>query len=198
MAKQTVSKSSATYRVTIEGEVPMLMNRCELIQPKSGGPGKPPRDPDKLLNEWRGKAYFSEDIGVYIPSDYIEGAIKEAAANWRMKKTAAAALFCTEDRSALKVKGIPQFESLDDFETHGWIDRRNVKMKASGGSTVMRCRPLIPSGWKATFELWCAAPLEFTPELLLEILQVAGQFKGIGDYRPKYGRFAVTEFKGVK
>ena len=33
---------------------------------------------------------------------------------------------------------------------------------------------------------------------LREILEMAGKYKGVGDYRPEYGRFQIESWKVVK
>ena len=33
------------------------------------------------------------------------------------------------------------------------------------------------------------------PTVLKDILEAAGRFKGVGDYRPEYGRFVIDEWK---
>ena len=54
----------------------------------------------------------------------------------------------------------------------------------------MRIRPMIPTGWSLKFTA------EYDPHILSEsaIIQAAndaGSLIGLGDWRPKFGRFAV-------
>jgi len=61
------------------------------------------------------------------------------------------------------------------------------------GGRVMSTRPKFPQGWKANFTI---AILDDTiPVKVVEsILKYAGAYVGIGNWRPKFGRFEVTKF----
>ena len=55
--------------------------------------------------------------------------------------------------------------------------------------------------WRPRFDEWsCEFIIEITDEMinvetLKEILQAAGQYKGVGDHRPEYGRFEVDNYQ---
>lgn len=194
MAKKTAGKGPKTYRVTIEGVCPMLQNRLPVLV--GGGKRKSKAEiADMSANEWKEKAYFAEDIGVYLPAEHIERSIAVAAGNWKLGKKVTATVFCSDTRFPIKMKNFPRFTSIEDFVTHGLVDRRNVKMKT--GSSVGRARPMLPTGWRVTVDVMVTAP-DIGGDTLAEILEHAGQFVGIGDYRPKFGRFDVVSFEEVK
>lgn len=192
MAKKQIT-GPRTYRVTLEGKSPMLHNKCDLITRRTGRPS-PAEIAEMQANEWKTKAYFSSDIGVYMPSEHIERAIAVAAGNWKLGKKVTATVFCADTRIPIAMKNLPKFTSVEDFDKHGLVDRRNVKMQTK--STVARARPMIPTGWRATFELMVSTP-EITKDTLEEILSHAGMYTGIGDYRPKFGRFDVASIEEV-
>ncbi len=50
--------------------------------------------------------------------------------------------------------------------------------------------------WELEFDLTCIDP-RATKDVVLEILKYAGSYVGIGDYRPRYGRFEVIESKEI-
>ena len=58
--------------------------------------------------------------------------------------------------------------------------------------------------WRPMFKEWsCEFTLEIADEMLnattvKEILETAGRFKAVGDYRPEYGRFIVKQFKKIE
>ena len=58
---------------------------------------------------------------------------------------------------------------------------------------VVRMRPTFKTGWELSFEIQVNDD-EIQPELLQDILTLAGRTVGIGDYRPKFGRFAVIQY----
>lgn len=76
--------------------------------------------------------------------------------------------------------------------------------RPGGGKRVHRCFPLIPAGWRADFHyivldetvLQTSVEGDFT--VFEHVLRRAGQFIGIGRFRPRnrgfYGRFSVEDF----
>jgi len=62
-----------------------------------------------------------------------------------------------------------------------------------GGKRIMRCRPYFVD-WQLAFTLW------FQPDIIdadvaRQCLHDAGEQTSLGDYRPRYGRFAITQWK---
>ena len=57
---------------------------------------------------------------------------------------------------------------------------------------VMRTRPLIPSGWAAEVKV-SFDPAVIEESAIRQAFEVAGRERGVGDWRPKYGRFVVEE-----
>ena len=49
--------------------------------------------------------------------------------------------------------------------------------------------------WQFEFHIKCLQPDLISDKTVKDIVEQAGMFSGIGDYRPKYGRFDVTDFK---
>ena len=70
------------------------------------------------------------------------------------------------------------------------VDKRMVRI---GTARIMRIRPIF-NEWELEFKLQVINP-DLDIKVLNDILIYAGKFIGIGDYRPKYGRFMVSEFK---
>jgi len=61
---------------------------------------------------------------------------------------------------------------------------------------IMRTRPIF-NNWELEFKA------EYLPESISEseianAIENAGKYKGIGDYRPRYGKFSVKEFEIIK
>jgi hypothetical protein len=73
-----------------------------------------------------------------------------------------------------------------------YIDRRRVMVQRNG---ITRHRPALLAGWEVDVQLEVVLPEYVHPELLNEILQLAGRINGVGDFRPTFGRFQVTNFK---
>jgi len=61
-------------------------------------------------------------------------------------------------------------------------------------SQILRNRPAFKDGWEAEFTL-LVLDEQMPVDILKDILENAGRFRGIGDWRPHFGRFEVVEFK---
>lgn len=84
--------------------------------------------------------------------------------------------------------------TLADLGVADWdyIDRRRAVVQMNA---VTRARPALLAGWQAAFHIDVLLPEYITPTLLQELAMEAGRFVGVGDFRPTYGRFAVTHFE---
>ena len=60
----------------------------------------------------------------------------------------------------------------------------------------MRSRPIFKE-WSCTF-VFEIIDENLNYLVLKEILEAAGKYKGVGDFRPEFGRFEVVEFKKEK
>lgn len=136
--------------------------------------------------EWLGGLYRGEDGSIVMPSDNIERCIQEGARKSRLGKDAQAAVFCTGSEykiihpalrgDPVKLYGDPRFTI-----------RKGVKITTN---RIIRVRPMIPTGWMLKFEL------EFDDSIinernLIQAMLDAGAIVGLGDWRPKFGRFTV-------
>ena len=69
------------------------------------------------------------------------------------------------------------------------IDQRPVKV---GQARIVRERPRIDD-WSLDFRI-TVMDEQLHEDVVFDILELAGRMKGIGDYRPKFGRFKITRF----
>jgi hypothetical protein len=77
-----------------------------------------------------------------------------------------------------------------------WItDSRTVVIKATGGR-VVRNRPKLEN-WELSFTIELLSD-DMPVEVIKSALDDAGREGGLGDYRPRFGRFIVTKFEEVK
>ena len=122
---------------------------------------------------------------VYIPSSWIEATLRDTSKEFKgrgkasMKATILASVFVEPDEILLGKK------SYDE------IDRRPCLVQRQ---RIVRSRPKFNAGWKATFKINFDEE-RVQPEALKQILEEAGKSKGVGDYRPKFGRFKIVAFK---
>jgi len=193
-----------TYEVEIEGISPLMQNNIENIllgisdRPKAG---------NALIGdaeEWRRKVYYKPEIGVYIPSAYIEGALLKAAKEFKVtgRKRATeyvkSGVFVEDETLPLYVDGqtVKTIDEINNGNPNCYVDKRVVQNPNTKGRQI-RYRPCF-NNWSSRFRLVVFSDEYIPSELLLKILKYAGLYVGIGDYRPRFGRFNVTKFEEVK
>lgn len=163
-------------KIKIKGVAPLLMNRYanEIKSQKK-------IDIFDVNEEVKKACYYDEKMGYYAPSSWIEGAIREAAKSFKakgkqtLKNTVIATVFCDKEK-------IPLNKKYDE------IDSRFARIQRQG---IVKSRPKWNT-WELEFILNFDAD-RVSKETLLEIIAEAGEVKGIGDYRPKFGRFEIMK-----
>lgn len=172
--------------VKIKGIAPLLQNRFvgeeESVSERTGVVDR--------SEDWKQALYIDEKIGIYEPSEHIWGSMIRAASNFQIpgrgKKT-----YKDLIKSGLVIE--PDKIPLGKKEPDE-IDKRPVVVR---GSRIIRQRPMMKEGWKLTFTIGILDE-QLPLEAVKRILEYSGQYIGIGDYRPRFGRFEVTEFEEVK
>jgi len=136
--------------------------------------------------EFMGGLYFDEK-GPYVPSEWIESVLRDGGKVNRQGKNFSAALFTEEDRYYLDLS--PQkWVDGKTWYGNGGSDYRPVVV---AGKKVMRCRPIFKN-WALTFAV-AYNDTVLSKDTVFEAAMNAGLLKGLGDYRPKFGRFVVEE-----
>jgi hypothetical protein len=164
------------FEVAIKGVSPLIQNRFNDVS-EDKTKKKEYNDED----EAKQRLYINQNI-IYQPAEHIERAMQKAGVNFKYsgKKS-----FLDFIKSGIFIN--PDFipHKIQGYE----IDKRPVnimKMK------IMRCRPIFKE-WELDFNIECIND-DISEKTLNEILVYAGKFIGIGDYRPRYGRFIITKF----
>jgi hypothetical protein len=138
--------------------------------------------------------YRKKDDGtLFQPSEHILGALIKAGTNFKyenrktFKDIIKAGIIVTPDN-------IPLLNGQGDKPIKNWdeIDARSVVVQRA---RVIRWRPKF-NKWRLKFEIEIINDDELSSSTLKDILDYAGKL-GIGDYRPRFGRFMVTSFKEV-
>ncbi len=166
-------------KVRIKGTSSLLLHRFSME----------PTDNSKKDNQYNAEDevkkhnYFDEEIGCYVPSTQIEASMREAGKNFKNGRASCKALvessvFCEEEKIPLNKR------EPDEVDTRPVCIMRNK---------IIRHRPKYVN-WQLTFHLRFDSD-RLTAEKVKNILAEAGAVKGIGDYRPKFGRFTVEEFE---
>ena len=200
MLKKTVSESSVSnggesvitadlpYMVDlrIEGQADMLMHRwnCQAVDAKAaakkGSAAKKTDDVESYV-------YRMDDGTLGIPGEYLRmsiiGSAKYSQDPRSPRKSAMdlvkAGVICLTNLASL---GVKQWD---------YLDTRRVVIQRSG---VNRTRPAMKAGWRLDISLMISSPEYISPIFLRELVDRAGRLIGIGDFRPTFGRFAVTSW----
>lgn len=137
--------------------------------------------------EWDGGLYWDDEIGLFIPSDNIERCVVQGAMKSRRGKDFQAACLCQDVVIPLdhpmKGKSKDAMRSNPDYTL-----RKSVRIK---DSRIMRVRPRVPE-WSITFNLEYDEGVVSAGDIQAALVN-AGTLVGLGDWRPKYGRF-IPEF----
>lgn len=142
-------------------------------------------------------AYKTTDGKFYIPLDYVSGAFKHVASDYKQTsgkksyKAIAGGIFRPLEISAILLD--ENNKPLDNFE----VDIRKATNHQAGAVVV--CRPRFDK-WKCKFTIEIDDTL-IAPEMAQEILEDAGKRAGIGSFRVAksgyYGQFMVTSFQPI-
>jgi len=194
-----------TALVRIEGASPLLMHNGQLANPLNEWVSKikvitskhhskkTESDIEELMRlEFQGGLYYDEDKKApMIPDIVVEGAIRDAAKGKRKGQAVTAGLNVYPEKIPLIYKGTKDRDGL--YEDRNFVDSRMVKLQKS--ASLIRTRPRFDK-WELEFEIKTIDEILSMKEVA-DFLATAGTFKGIGDYRPKFGRFIVKEFEVV-
>ena len=135
---------------------------------------------------------------IYIPTTSFRSALIGACTGRKIQKYAASTIIkgavFTVDQVALLFDPLTR-EKITTYK----IDRRRVVINRT--AAVMRSRPLIPA-WACEIEF--EIDKDFIPDLrhVVDLLNIAGRIKGVGDFRPEcggeFGRFRVKLLSETK
>ena len=181
--------ASRPYSVEVEliGTSNMLFHRwnAEAVEEK----GKAAKGSKaKKTDDIESYIYRCEDGTIGIPGEYLRQAIIHAAKfrqDPRSPRKSAMDLFKA---------GVVAVTELASLGVTDWdfIDRRRVMVQRNG---INRSRPGFRTGWTATFQLLVNLPEYISKEMLIGVINDAGRLVGVADFRPTYGRFAVSRYE---
>jgi hypothetical protein len=135
--------------------------------------------------EWEAGLYWDDAIGPVIPSDNIERCIQLGAQKSRIGKDVQAAVFCSDAQVRLEYEGPRDKRKLQ--QDPRFTLRKGVAVQQS---RIIRIRPMFPTGWLLTFTLEYDESI-INEKNLVKAMVDAGALIGLGDWRPKFGRFTV-------
>lgn len=187
--------------IKIRGDAPLMQHRFPMPDLKDMVKGgKKQTGATDYTQEWREYFYSNGDGEIHQPAGHFEGAMVKAAVNFKIqgkrgktyKDLFRAAVFVTPEHIPHGVK-VP-----DELDTDGdkplYLDMRPVVVNRA---RVVRIRPTFKAGWELEFTIEVIDD-QIAAELVQDVLVLAGKTVGIGDFRPKFGRFSVIRFEVQK
>jgi hypothetical protein len=181
------------FNIEIKGIAPLLMHKFSesaITGPRGQRKGDSEKTKEEKIEAATPYLYVDAKKKLVQPGIHIEMAMAKAATDFRLsgagkksyKEIIQSACFIDEEY-------IPH-------KNQKWIVDARAVVNASTGGRVMSYRPRLDE--------WCLAfTLEVLddradPRVIKEILAAAGLRKGIGAYRPRFGRFEVSKFQELK
>ena len=184
------------FTLTINGTAPLLMHNSRLAdkldpitQAKAAVSSKRKKTDEDDLElsrlEWLGGLYFDAAVGPYLPGDNVFKALIEAARRSKQGKQVEQGVLIETDVNPLIYAGPRDTDALWADVNH--VFRRTVKQQMS---RITRTRPIFRE-WATEVEgVYDPAVLDLRDIALFA--EAAGSYIGVGDWRPRYGRFAAS------
>lgn len=180
---------SRPYRVSVEitGAADLLWHRwnCEAVEAKASAAknSKAKKTDDLESYVWR-----NDEGELCLPGEYLRQAIIHAA---KFKQDPRSPRKSAMDLYKAGVVSLTQLASLGETEWDYEHKCRAVIQRAG----VNRIRPASKQGWSATVTLLVLTPEYITSADLHDSITTAGRLIGVGDFRPTYGRFGITQYE---
>jgi hypothetical protein len=177
--------------ISFKGTAPLLLHNVRLADPlnewakelKALSSKRAKTEEDHMAMarvEFLGGLYIRDD-GPYLPSTMLHRVIQDGAKLSKNGKNIERGLIVLDDAS-LVYKGPRKAEAM--FKDKSFVDRRVVSV---GQQKVVRTRPCFHD-WAVEFEVEVIEDL-LDLDILKRVIDDAGRCTGVGDYRPRFGRF---------
>ena len=186
---ETTIVASVPYRVgvTICGSADLLFHRwnSEAVAEKAAASKN---STAKKTDDVESYLYRNAEGDICLPGEYLRGAIVTAA---KFRQDPRSPRKSAMDLYKAGVVSLTQLASLG-IAKPDYLDTRRVVVQRSG---INRTRPALRAGWSAEVEFLILTPEYISASDLHGVLSQAGTLVGVADFRPTYGRFAVTHFE---
>jgi hypothetical protein len=185
----------SSLRFQITGVSPLVMHNSRLSNPLDGVSRqiksisakrrKTEADFEEIARlEWFGSLYLSKGEPC-LPGEMLEACITRGAMANKRGKQAKAGMLCL-GAFPLQYDG-----PRDPVELWKGEEFRLVAGVRVGNARVMRTRPIFRE-WAAEIEVRYN-PALLNAEEVHQFLAAAGELEGLGDWRPRFGRFEVAQ-----
>ena len=177
--------------VVVKGVCPLIMNQ---LSPESYGQDTPKKSkkgsdhtsPEAREKEFNLAMYKNSKGKLYQPAEHFEKSLEIAGNQFKFTgRQTYGKLICA---------GIV-IEPNEIIHKNQKVERllKFVRIPPKTGAKVLKCRAILPT-WELEFKINVIND-SINFDTLGQVLEYAGSYVGVGDWRPKYGRFEVTKFK---
>ena len=173
------------YKVKIKGTKPLLLHKPTFISDKPKL-----RRGEHLEPEVEAESYLYKDEkeNIVIPAYMIKACIRNAGRNYRVKGRGRTT-FASMIRAGIDIE--PELIPLQSDGWYPWVTTVVVQR-----NRIPRARPRFDN-WELEFKIINKDPTIIHTDTLRRILEDAGKYYGIGDYRPEFGLFKIEKFEEV-
>lgn len=199
-----------TIAIEIKGTAPLMMHSDALVDPahplkrkmaqitSKHAKKKTDDDFDEVKRlEFQAGMYWDKELGPYLPGELVQAAIRDGAKMNRLGQEITRSVLVPETKVPLRYGSdvdSGQMRMARDMESlwnAGYYDTRSVVVSRA---RVLRTRPCFDK-WAASFQVHLDDEHLNFDDFLAALLN-AGKRTGIGDYRPRYGRFDISAING--
>ncbi len=170
------------YKVKVKGTAPLLMNKFSEAVEKKSTRKKKVYVPEE---EAERKTYRTEDGKLFLPSTHFKASMIKSAVDFTMTGRKTYKDYIKSGLFILEQEIVLDQQKYEIFACPVVIQR----------ARVMSWRPMFKE-WSCAFTLDIADDM-MNAETVKDILESAGKYKAVGDYRPEHGRFEIVEFKKI-
>lgn len=185
-----------TLKVTWKGISPLIMHSCQCVNPlhpisreMKKYTSKKKKTEEDLLKiadlQWEAGAYWQDGLGLYIPAENVEATIRNGG------------------KANKKGKDIEKYvnvidlyipfnygENLTKEQLIKSYEYRDNRIMVISRNRVPVTRPRFDQ-WNITFNLSYNEE-KIDLDEIIDAMEYSGQYVGLCDSRPKYGKFVIT------
>lgn len=132
--------------------------------------------------EFEGGMYHDDTLGPHIPVWHVVRCIQNAGKQHKLGASVLRGVVPAIEKAPVQYDGPREIQAM-------WEDGRFALRKSVGigSSRTMRTRPVF-TDWTLEAEIEVDLSV-LDPDKINQLVEEAGRYQGLGDYRPVYGRF---------